>query len=167
MHLGEIVGDPATALDEQLTQEINMAATRLVAEAAKGYGARRFIYASSCSVYGAGSEILSEQSALKPVSLYARTKIGAERALLALNGPDFHPVILRLSTVYGLSFRPRFDLVINILTAKAVRDGEITIFGGEPMAAIRPRGGRVPGYHSVPGSTAGQRHTCTCGDKCR
>jgi nucleoside-diphosphate-sugar epimerase len=131
VHLGEIVGDPATALDEKLTLEINLAATRLVAEAAKGYGARRFVYASSCSVYGAGSEVLSEQSILNPVSLYARTKVGAEKALLALNGPDFHPVLLRLGTVYGLSPRLRFDLVINLLTAKAVCDGQITIFGGE------------------------------------
>jgi nucleoside-diphosphate-sugar epimerase len=131
VHLGEIVGDPATALDEKLTKEINLAATRLVAGVAKGYGARRFVYASSCSVYGTSDEILSEQSVLNPVSLYARTKVGAENALLSLNGPDFHPVILRLATVYGVSPRPRFDLVVNLLTAKAVCDGEITIFGGD------------------------------------
>jgi nucleoside-diphosphate-sugar epimerase len=131
VHLGEIVGDPATDLDERLTLEINLAATRLVAEAAKGYGARRFIYASSCSVYGASNQILDERSVLNPVSLYARTKIGAEKALLALNDERFHPVILRLATVYGLSPRPRFDLVVNLLAAKAVREGEITIFGGD------------------------------------
>jgi nucleoside-diphosphate-sugar epimerase len=131
VHLGELVGDPACALDEELTLEINLAATRMVAEAAQGYGVKRFAYASSCSVYGAGDEILSERSALKPVSLYAQAKIGSEQALLALNGSDFHPVILRFATVYGLSPRPRFDLVINLLTAKAVCDGEITIFGGD------------------------------------
>lgn len=131
VHLGELVGDPACALDEELTLEINLAATHMVAEAAKGYGIKRFIYASSCSVYGASKETLNEHSALKPVSLYARVKIGSERALLALNGPDFHPVILRFATVYGLSPRPRFDLVINLFTAKAVQDGEITVFGGD------------------------------------
>jgi nucleoside-diphosphate-sugar epimerase len=131
VHLGEIVGDPATNLDERLTLEINLAATRLVAEAAKGYGARRFVYASSCSVYGASNQILNEHSMLNPVSLYARTKIGAEKALLALNDETFHPVILRFATVYGLSPRPRFDLVVNLLAAKAVRDGAITIFGGD------------------------------------
>jgi nucleoside-diphosphate-sugar epimerase len=131
VHLGELVGDPACALDERLTLEINLAATRMLAEAARGYGVKRFIYASSCSVYGAGSEILDERSGLNPVSLYARSKIASEQALLALNGPDFHPVILRLATVYGLSPRPRFDLVVNVLTAKAVREGEITIFGGD------------------------------------
>ncbi len=131
VHLGELVGDPACALDERLTLEINLAATRMVAEAAQGCGVKRFVYASSCSVYGYSSDILDERSALNPVSLYARAKIGSERALLDLNGPDFHPVILRFATVYGLSPRPRFDLVVNVLAAKAVSDGEITIFGGE------------------------------------
>lgn len=130
VHLGELVGDPACALDEKLTLEVNLAATRMVAEAAQGYGIKRFVYASSCSVYGASTDTLDERSELSPVSLYARAKIGCERTLLALNGVDFHPVILRLGTVYGLSPRPRFDLVINLLTAKAVCDGEITIFGG-------------------------------------
>jgi len=130
VHLGELVGDPACTLDEKLTLEVNLAATRMVAEAAQGYGIKRFVYASSCSVYGASSETLDERSELNPVSLYARAKIGCERTLMALNGVDFHPVILRLGTVYGRSFRPRFDLVINLLTAKAVCDGAITIFGG-------------------------------------
>jgi nucleoside-diphosphate-sugar epimerase len=130
VHLGELVGDPACALDEALTLEINLAATRMVAEAAKGYGIRLFVYASSCSVYGAGDELLNERSALRPVSLYARAKIGAEEALLGLNDPDFRPVILRFATVYGLSPRPRFDLVINLLVAKAVREGVITVYGG-------------------------------------
>lgn len=131
VHLGELVGDPVCGLDEELTLEINLAATRMIAEAARGCGIRRFVYASSCSVYGAGQEVLNERSSLNPVSLYARTKIGSERALLALNGSCFHPVILRFATVYGFSPRPRFDLVINLLTAKAVTDGEITIYGGD------------------------------------
>lgn len=131
VHLGELVGDPACALDEKLTLEINLAATRMVAEAAQGCGVKRFIYASSCSAYGASTRLVDERSALNPVSVYARAKIGSEQTLLGLNGPNFHPVILRLATVYGRSPRPRFDLVINLLTAKAVCDGEITIFGGD------------------------------------
>jgi nucleoside-diphosphate-sugar epimerase len=131
VHLGELVGDPACALDEKLTVEINVAATRMVAEAARGCGVKRFVYASSCSVYGAGADILTERSALQPLSLYARAKIASEKMLLSVNGPDFHPVILRFATVYGLSPRPRFDLVVNLLTAKAVREGEITVMGGD------------------------------------
>lgn len=131
VHLGEIVGDPATALDEQMTREINIAATRMIAQVSKGYGVKRFIYASSCSVYGASEQTLDEQSQLNPVSLYAKAKIEAEQTLLKLNDDLFNPIILRFATVYGDSYRPRFDLVVNLLTAKAIKEGDITIFGGD------------------------------------
>jgi len=125
------VGDPVCALDEELTQEINLAATRMIAEAARGFGIGHFIFASTCSVYGASNQILDERSALNPASLYARSKIGSERVLLALENDRFAPVILRFGTVYGLSPRPRFDLVINLLTAKATCEMNIPIFGGD------------------------------------
>jgi len=131
VHLGALVGDSACALDEQLTKEINLAATRMIAEAARGMGVRRFVFASTCSVYGASDDVLTEESRLSPLSLYAHTKIEAEKILLAMEGDDFSPVILRFGTVYGLSPRPRFDLVINLLAAKATVDGEITVFGGD------------------------------------
>jgi nucleoside-diphosphate-sugar epimerase len=131
VHLGALVGDPVCALDEKLTLEINLAATRMIAEAARGFGVQRFIFASTCSVYGASEQLLDERSALNPVSLYARTKIGSERVLLGMNDGRFAPVILRFATVYGLSHRPRFDLVINLLAAKATGEKSITIFGGD------------------------------------
>jgi nucleoside-diphosphate-sugar epimerase len=131
IHLGAIVGDPACALDESLTVEVNLMATRMIAEVAKGCGVRRFIFASTCSVYGASDELLDEQSALKPVSLYARSKIACERVLRGMADEGFGPVILRFGTVYGLSGRTRFDLVINLLAAKAVVERRITVFGGE------------------------------------
>ncbi|MBI2515845.1 MAG: NAD-dependent epimerase/dehydratase family protein [Opitutae bacterium] len=131
VHLGAIVGDPACALNEQLTIDINLMATRMVAEVAKGLGIQRFIFASTCSVYGASNELLDEHSQLNPVSLYAKTKIACERVLLKMADEQFHPVILRFSTIYGLSGRTRFDLVINLLTAKAHFDGEITVSGGD------------------------------------
>jgi nucleoside-diphosphate-sugar epimerase len=140
IHLGELVGDPACAVDANLTLEINLAATRMLAEAARGYGVKRFIYASSCSVYGASDDLLDEHSAMGPVSLYARAKIESEKALLELGGADFHPVVLRLATVFGLSYRPRFDLVVNLLTAKAVQEREITVFNGDqwrPFVHVR------------------------------
>jgi nucleoside-diphosphate-sugar epimerase len=130
VHLGALVGDPACALDEKLALEINLAATRMIAEAARGFGVQRFIFASTCSVYGASDQLLDERSALNPVSLYARTKIDSERVLLALNDDCFAPVILRFATVYGLSPRPRFDLVVNLLAAQAVCEKRITIYGG-------------------------------------
>ena len=131
VHLGAIVGDPACALDEELTIEVNLMATRMIAEVAKGSGVNRFIFASTCSVYGASNELLDEHSALYPVSLYARSKIASEQVLKNLAGPDFVPVILRFGTIYGLSGRTRFDLVINLLAAKAVIEGTITVFGGD------------------------------------
>jgi nucleoside-diphosphate-sugar epimerase len=130
IHLGAIVGDPACALDEELTIEVNLMATRMIAEVAKGSGVRRFIFASTCSVYGASDNYLDERSALNPVSLYAHSKIASEQVLQNMGGVDFSPIILRFATIYGLSGRTRFDLVVNLLTAKAVMDGQITIFGG-------------------------------------
>jgi len=131
IHLGAIVGDPACALDEDLTIDINVMATRMIAEVAKGSGVGRFIFASTCSVYGASEEKLDERSTLNPVSLYARSKIASEKVLLKMADDHFAPVILRFGTIYGLSGRTRFDLVVNLLTAKAVADGQITLFGGE------------------------------------
>jgi len=133
IHLGAIVGDPACALDRDLTIEVNLIGTRTIAEVAKGYGIRRFIFASTCSVYGAnvGEELLTEESPLNPVSLYAATKLASERVLIKLAAETFSPTCLRFSTIYGISGRTRFDLVVNLLTAKAVIDGEVTIQGGD------------------------------------
>lgn len=130
VHLGAIVGDPACALDEELTIEINLMATRMIAEVAKASNINRFIFASTCSVYGASDETLNEHSVLNPLSLYARSKIASEHVLLKMANDGFAPVVLRFGTIYGLSGRTRFDLVVNLLTAKAVVDSEITIFGG-------------------------------------
>jgi nucleoside-diphosphate-sugar epimerase len=131
VHLGGIVGDPACSLDETLTMEVNLIATRMIAEAARGTGIRRFIFASSCSVYGAKEEVLDERSELNPLSLYSRSKLASEKVLLQMADDSFSPVILRFGTVYGLSGRTRFDLVVNLLTAKAVVERKITVFGGK------------------------------------
>jgi len=131
IHLGAIVGDPACALDEELTIEVNLMATRMIAEVAKGSGVNRFIFASTCSVYGASDEFLDERSALNPVSLYARSKIASEHVLTRMADDTFAPTLLRFGTIYGLSGRTRFDLVVNLLTAKAIVEGRITVSGGD------------------------------------
>jgi nucleoside-diphosphate-sugar epimerase len=131
VHLGGLVGDPACALDEELTLEINLTATRTIAEAAREAGVQRFLFASSCAVYGASDGLLDEASKTDPVSVYARTKVDSEAALGSLAVDGFCPVILRFATFYGLSPRPRFDLAVNLLAAKAFTDCEITIFGGD------------------------------------
>lgn len=146
IHLGGIVGDPACALDEELTKDINLMATRMIAEVAKGSGVGHFIFASTCSVYGASNHQLDERSALNPVSLYARSKIASEKVLLQMADDRFAPVILRFGTIYGLSGRTRFDLVVNLLTAKALKDGEITIYGGDqwrPFLHVEDAAGAV------------------------
>jgi len=131
VHLAAIVGDPACELDQKTTIEINYAATRMLIEIAKGDGVERFLFASSCSVYGASDEVMDENSTVEPVSLYGETKVSSEQALLESVTANFHPVIMRFATVFGLSNRPRFDLVVNLLSAKAKQDGRITIFNGE------------------------------------
>ena len=131
VHLAAIVGDPACDQDHQTAQEINFAATRMLIEVAKGHGIGRLVFASSCSVYGASELIMDERSAPNPISVYAQTKVDSEKVLLRARSESFHPTVLRLATVFGLSYRPRFDLVVNLLTAKAFQDGVITIYNGQ------------------------------------
>jgi len=129
VHLGGLVGDPACALDPELTVDINITATKLVGEIAKAQGVKRLIFASSCSVYGACEEVVDETSHFNPQSLYARSKVASEVVLGALGDPNFAVTCLRFATIYGFSGRTRFDLVVNLLCAKAVRESAITVFG--------------------------------------
>lgn len=131
VHLAGLVGDPACALDESYTLHSNVIVTKMLKEVAISAGVQRFIFASSCSVYGANDEIVDETSGLNPVSLYARTKIASEKELLHSVSDEFFVTILRFATVFGHSRRPRFDLVGNLFTAQALNDGKITVFGGE------------------------------------
>lgn len=131
VHLAAIVGDPACAAEDENALQINYAATRMMLEIAKGDGIQRFIFASSCSVYGVSENLMDEKSLTEPISLYAETKLNSERVLLESKSANFHPTILRFATVFGLAPRPRFDLVVNLLTAKAIQDGVMTIFNGD------------------------------------
>jgi nucleoside-diphosphate-sugar epimerase len=131
VHMAAIVGDPACAADDKNALQINYAATRMMLEIAKGNGIERFIFASSCSVYGASDDIVDEKSETIPVSLYAETKLHSELALLEARSTTCHPTILRFATVFGLAPRPRFDLVVNLLTAKAIQEGVVTIYNGD------------------------------------
>ena len=128
--LAAIVGDPACNLDPEETINLNYTATKVLVEACNFYGVQRLVFASSCSVYGASNhDLLTERSRLNPVSLYARTRVLSENLLFDRAG-DVEPVVLRLATVFGLSPRMRFDLVVNTLTVKGVVDGKIPIQGG-------------------------------------
>ena len=131
VHLGEIVGDPACRIDESFTIETNYAATQMVVELCVKRQIERLIFASSCSVYGQTDTEVDEEARLNPISLYARCKMESEKAIQSFSYNHFCPTILRLSTVHGKSFRQRFDLVVNLLTIKALCEGRIQIFGGE------------------------------------
>ncbi|OGZ02858.1 MAG: hypothetical protein A2430_02000 [Candidatus Liptonbacteria bacterium RIFOXYC1_FULL_36_8] len=133
IHLAAIVGDPASSLNPKETIEINYLSTTTLAEACKFNQINRFLFISTCSVYGAqaGSKKISENSPLNPVSIYAQTKIKSEHGILALADENFSPTIFRFATLFGLSPRMRFDLVINLFAAKAALNEKIEIFGGE------------------------------------
>ena len=131
IHLAAIVGDPACALDKETTIAVNYAAAKMMAGLARANGIQRFVFASTCSVYGESEEIRTELSELNPVSLYATTKVDAEKILLDADDGTFRPTILRFATAYGWSHRPRFDLVANLFSAQAVTEQHIRVFNGD------------------------------------
>ncbi len=128
--LAAVVGDPASKARPEQTVETNFLAAQVVASSAKIAGVEKFIYASTCSVYGVGSNILDEEAPLNPVSLYAKTKISSEESIMGIADSNFKPVIMRMSTLYGFSPRMRFDLVVNTMTMTAFTEGKINVFGG-------------------------------------
>ncbi len=132
VHLAAIANDPGVDLDENLSIETNLTATSNVAISAKHKGIKKFVFASSSSIYGAkGDEMANEDSGLNPVSLYAGLKIAAEQALIGISNNGFNPIILRNGTVFGYSDKMRFDLAVNIFALHAYEKGRITVFGGD------------------------------------
>jgi nucleoside-diphosphate-sugar epimerase len=123
--LAAIVGDGACALDPVLSVEVNQESVKWLAENFRG----RIVFLSTCSVYGADTALLNEASPTNPLSVYASTKLAAERYLA-----DANALVFRLGTLFGLSdtySRVRFDLVLNTLTLRAHQVNRITVFGGE------------------------------------
>ena len=131
VHLAGIVGDAASSIDEKLTHHVNIISTRILRDASKAFQIPKFVFASSCSVYGITQKVSSETSSVFPISIYAKTKLESEDDLLSDTSKDFHPTILRLATVFGHSRKPRFDLVGNLFTAKAFNDEPLTVANGE------------------------------------
>jgi nucleoside-diphosphate-sugar epimerase len=127
-HLAGICNDPLGDLLPEITYDINHAATVRLAKIAKASGARRFIFSSTCSVYGAaGQEWIDEQSEPNPITPYALSKWKAEIDLRRLADTHFSPVFLRSATAYGFSPRIRFDLVLNNLAAHAFTSGKVLL----------------------------------------
>lgn len=138
VHLANLSNDPLGNLDPGLTAAVNHRATVEIARAARAAGVSRFVFASSCSLYGAaGQDAVRETAAFNPQTPYGVAKVLAERDLQALASDDFSPVYLRNATVYGASPRLRFDLVVNNLTAWAVSTGEVRMLSdGSPWRPL-------------------------------
>ena len=139
VHLAGLSNDPMGELDPALTREINRDGTLHLARLAKAAGIGRFVFASSCSLYGAagGSAALDETARLAPVSAYAVSKAEAETGLLVLADETFSPVLMRNATAYGVGPRPRFDLVVNNLAGWAHTTGELRVMSdGTPWRPL-------------------------------
>jgi nucleoside-diphosphate-sugar epimerase len=134
IHLACISNDPSFELNPSLGKSINLDAFRPLVEVSRTSGVRRFIYASSSSVYGIKEEKdVHEGMALEPLTDYSRFKADCEQILMELQTSDFTGVTIRPATVCGYSPRQRLDVVVNILTNLAYHKGEITVFGGEQL----------------------------------
>lgn len=134
IHLACISNDPSVELDPDLSRSVNFESFEPFVLAAKGAGVRRFLFASSGSVYGVSDNPdVTEEHPLVPISLYNKYKAACEPLLQAAATPDFVPVLIRPATICGFSPRQRLDLTVNILTSHAYFKRKITVFGGTQM----------------------------------
>jgi len=138
VHLAAIVGDPACARQPTLAREVNFDASLQLFDLSRSHGVKRFVFASSCSNYGkmmGPSDYLTEDAELRPMSLYAETKVAVERVLLnTSNAPaDNKPAVtvLRFATLFGLSPRIRFDLTVNEFIVELMTRRKLAVFGGQ------------------------------------
>lgn len=135
VHLAAVVGDPACANEPDLARQVNLEATRCLYALAEQAGVHRFVFSSTCSNYGkmeAEDGYVDESSPLRPVSLYAETKVAAESYLLGQPRDNrCKPTALRFATVYGISPRVRFDLTVNHFTKDLVLGRELVVYGGQ------------------------------------
>jgi nucleoside-diphosphate-sugar epimerase len=128
VHLAELSNDPLGQNKPEITHQINHQGSVRLAEMARQAGAERFVYTSSCSVYGAGTgDFLDEQAEVNPQTAYAHCKVNVEKDVGAMAGDEFSPVFLRNATAYGPSPRMRFDIVLNNLTGWARTTGRIAM----------------------------------------
>jgi nucleoside-diphosphate-sugar epimerase len=137
VHLAALSNDPIGELNTELTYEINFHATVDLAAKAKAAGVPRFVFASSCSMYGAAEKDVTEEAPLRPLTAYAESKVRAEEALADLADDDFAPVFMRNATAYGVSPRLRFDIVLNNLAGWAYTTRKVLIMSdGSPWRPL-------------------------------
>jgi nucleoside-diphosphate-sugar epimerase len=128
IHLAAISNDPSAELHPDLTDEVNYQSTVSLAEEAKARGIR-FVFSSSCSVYGEADGFLTEEGSVNPLTAYAVSKVKSDNALIKMASGDWRPVILRNGTLFGYSPRMRFDLVVNIFSLYSTLHNRISVFG--------------------------------------
>lgn len=138
IHLAALSNDPIGNLNRQWTEEINFQASVRLAEWAKKAGVQRFLFSSSCIMYGMSEQaVVDENSPLDPKTEYARSKVRSEEAISRLGGGGFFPTFLRNGTIYGLSPCMRFDTVLNNLVGSAVATGKVVLHGdGKPWRPV-------------------------------
>ncbi|MFH9424171.1 NAD-dependent epimerase/dehydratase family protein [Streptomyces sp. NPDC017529] len=139
IHLAALSNDPLGSLAPQLTYDINHHASVRLARLARDAGVRRFLYASTCSVYGAAGStgLVTEDAPLRPVTPYAESKVRVEDDLHALSDGDFSPVFMRNATAFGYSPRLRADIVLNNLVGHALLSGEVLVLSdGTPWRPL-------------------------------
>jgi nucleoside-diphosphate-sugar epimerase len=146
VHLAALSNDPLGDLNDAWTREINLGGTLAVARAARDAGVGRFVFASSCSIYGASGtdDLLGEEAPLRPLTPYAESKVRSEEGLWKLADGSFAPVAMRNATVYGVSPRLRLDVVLNNLAAWAQTTGQVRLLSDgsswRPLVHVRDVG---------------------------
>jgi nucleoside-diphosphate-sugar epimerase len=138
VHLAALSNDPIGNLNESWTEQINFEGSLRLAKLAKAAGVKRFLFSSSCIMYGMSeAAVVDESASLDPKTEYARSKVRGERAISELADDSFSPVFLRNGTVYGLSPRMRFDTVFNDLLGRAVATRRVVVYGdGKPWRPV-------------------------------
>lgn len=173
VHLAAVVGDPACARDEASAVDVNLLATRgLIEDAAEASSCERFVFASTCSNYGKMVEVdalATEEWELRPISLYAETKVAAEQEVVAAGGPGFTTTCLRFATVYGVSPRMRFDLTVNEFARDALLSGALVVYGEQfwrPYVHVRDAARAAAAVLDAPvGDVAGEVFNVGDGDQ--
>src|SRR5215467_12469259 len=128
VHLGALSNDPLGDLNADLTYDINLHASVRLAKAAKEAGVKRYLFSSSCSLYGAGGDgFLDENAAFNPVTAYGESKVRVEQEVSGLADASLTPVYLRNATAYGVSRRLRADIVVNNLVGHAITTGKVLL----------------------------------------
>jgi len=130
VHLAGLSNDPSCNLDEEMAFDVNTESTRELVRQAVERGIRRFVFSSTCAVYGRGFEMCDEESPAQSTSVFGRSKLEAEKAVLRMASSEFEPVVARVATLFGWSRRMRFDLVLNRMVAGAERERRIVVRGG-------------------------------------